>query len=59
VPVPVTEKPAEPGAFACRIAEIRDRRDRALSAFLGSEAHTALLAGFGLGRDEMIARSDD
>jgi len=57
--VPVAEKPAEPGAFACRDAAIRDPLDGALGAFLGSDEHAALMARFGLGRDEMFMRRDE
>jgi len=59
IAVPVAEKPAEPGAFACRDAAIRDPLDGALGAFLGSDEHAALMARFGLGRDEMFMRRDE
>ena len=56
VAVPTSEKPAEPGAFACRAPRTRDRLDEALRDFLGTEAHIKLLASFGFTPEEIAAR---
>src|SRR5262249_16900926 len=55
VAVPVAEKPAEPGAFACGNRETANRLDAALRAFLGTPRHTALLASFGFSPEEIAA----
>jgi polar amino acid transport system substrate-binding protein len=57
VAVPTSEKPAEPGAFACRSREIADRLDDVLRAFLGTPEHSAMLASFGFSADEIAART--
>ena len=57
VAVPTSEKPAEPGAFACRAPETRDRLDNALRDFLGTEAHTKLLASSGFAPEEIATRT--
>lgn len=55
VPAPLAEKAAEPGAFACRSAQLRDRMDKVLAGFLGSPAHADLLASFGFTQQEIDA----
>jgi polar amino acid transport system substrate-binding protein len=57
VAVPTSEKPAEPGAFACRSREIAQRLDDILHAFLGTPEHSAMLAAFGFSADEIAART--
>jgi polar amino acid transport system substrate-binding protein len=55
VPVPASEKPAEPGAFACRSRDVADRMDKILREFLGTPEHAALLASFGFSPGEIAA----
>lgn len=57
VPVPVSEKAAEPGAFACSSRDVADRLDNVLREFLGTPEHSALLASFGFSADEIAART--
>jgi polar amino acid transport system substrate-binding protein len=54
-PVPPSEKPAEPGAFASRSRETADRMDEVLREFLGTPEHEALLVSFGLSIEEIGA----
>lgn len=46
--VPEDERRGEPGAFACRDANVRDRVNSVLSGFIGSPDHLALLAASGV-----------
>jgi len=55
VPVPASEKPAAPGAFACRSCETASRLDTVLRDFLGTPEHAALLASFGVSTEEIGA----
>ena len=48
VTVPASEKVPASGAFACRSRAIQERLDSVLGSFLGTPAHAALLAPFGL-----------
>ncbi|MBE1205660.1 transporter substrate-binding domain-containing protein [Aminobacter carboxidus] len=48
VTVRTCERVPASGAFACRSPEIRERLDGVLGGFLGTPAHAALLAPFGL-----------
>lgn len=53
VAVPEVEKPAEPGAFACRNTAIRDRLDSVLHGLIGSADHAKMLRSFGLDPDTL------
>jgi polar amino acid transport system substrate-binding protein len=53
VPVPESEKRAEPGAFACRSRETAARMDKVLRDFLGTAEHAELLESFGLSIEEI------
>jgi polar amino acid transport system substrate-binding protein len=55
VPVPASEKPAEPGAFACRSRDFATRMDGVLRDFLVTPEHAALLASFGLSAEQLAA----
>jgi polar amino acid transport system substrate-binding protein len=57
VAVPLTEKAAEPGAFACRDETLRGRFDAVLTRFLGTPAHATLLRSFGFSDDEIGTRA--
>jgi polar amino acid transport system substrate-binding protein len=58
VSVPASEKPAEPGAFACRNQDLAARVDKVLRYFLGSPEHSGLLASFGVSVEEIaVGRS--
>lgn len=46
--VDISEKPSEPGAFACRNEALRDRLNLCLDGFLGSAGHRSMLLGLGL-----------
>jgi polar amino acid transport system substrate-binding protein len=57
VPVPASEKPAGPGAFACRSEDFAARMDGVLRDFLGTQEHSALLASFGVSAEQVTAVS--
>jgi polar amino acid transport system substrate-binding protein len=53
VPVPETERPSSPGAFACATAKLRDRLDAELAGFLHTAEHLGIMRRFGLGASEL------
>lgn len=55
VPVPVEEKAAADGGFACRNAAICDRLNPVLADFIGGDDHAALLRSFGLDPEALPA----
>jgi polar amino acid transport system substrate-binding protein len=53
IEVPSTEVPCAIGAFACRDPAICNAVDGVLKQFIGTQAHLAIWARFGLGRTEL------